>query len=241
MNGPELGIAVLAIVAFAAGFIRGFAGFGGPAFLLAILALFYAPITVVGKVVVIDLVASSYLFVSIFREIKWRSTLMIFIGTLVTMPVGQWLLLNADADTMRQIISATLLVTSASLLLGVRYVRPMNTFVLIVLGLVAGVVLGATYIALIVVAAVLMGPYSRSDARTLIVSWGFLIGVCYAAMSIWTGTTKFQDVAVALPGALLYLGGTWLGSRWFRSSREESYRRIALVTLLALAILGFLK
>ena len=48
----EPGIAIVAIVAFGAGLVRGFTGFGGPAFILAILTLFFTPYCVVSKILV---------------------------------------------------------------------------------------------------------------------------------------------------------------------------------------------
>ncbi|MCP4388677.1 MAG: sulfite exporter TauE/SafE family protein, partial [Gammaproteobacteria bacterium] len=44
MTGDEPGMLAVALVAFGAGLIRGFTGFGGPAFILAILTLFFAPV-----------------------------------------------------------------------------------------------------------------------------------------------------------------------------------------------------
>ena len=51
----EPGMAIIAFVAFGAGLVRGFTGFGGPAFILAILTLFFTPVSVVSKILVLDL------------------------------------------------------------------------------------------------------------------------------------------------------------------------------------------
>ena len=77
-----------AVVSLCAGFIRGFTGFGGPAFMLAILALFYAPITIIGKILVVDLVSSSYLFAKIRRQIDWKSTLALALPTMASMGIS---------------------------------------------------------------------------------------------------------------------------------------------------------
>jgi len=228
-----------AAVSLCAGFIRGFTGFGGPAFMLAILALFYAPITIIGKILVVDLASSSYLFAKIRRQINWKPTLALAIPTMASMPLGQWLLLNTDPVNMRRIIAAVILVTCLLMLIGVRYKRPLGIPVMIGLGIVSGLVFGATYIALVVVAAVLMGPYDKNAARTLIISWAFLVAAWYGVISTLSGATKWADVYIAAPGAVLYFVGVWVGSLLFSRSREDSYRRVALITLLVLAMLGF--
>lgn len=237
----ELGFAATALVALVAGFIRGFSGFGGPAFMVAILVLFYAPIVIVSKVVVIDLVTSLYLTFNCRREIDWRSTAFLAIPTMLSMPLGQWLLLEIDAVLMRRLIAAIIAIVCVVMLIGVRYQKPMTKPVMIGVGLVSGLVFGATYIALVVVAAILLGPYSKSETRTLIISWAFIVSVWYAVISFISGTTVVDDVLIALPAAALYFIGTWFGVRLFRGSSEGNYRHIALGILLILAILGFLK
>jgi uncharacterized membrane protein YfcA len=125
------------------------------------------------------------------------------------------------------------------MLIGVRYKRPLGIPAMIGLGIVSGLVFGATYIALVVVAAVLMGPYDKNAARTLIISWAFLVAAWYGVISTLSGATKWADVYIAAPGAVLYFVGVWVGSLLFSRSREDSYRRVALITLLVLAMLGF--
>ena len=94
----EPGFAIVAMVAFGAGLIRGFTGFGGPAFVIAILTLFFTPYSVVSKVLVIDFLASLYLFKSIYRDIDWKSTAWLVVPTILFMPLGHWLLVELDPD-----------------------------------------------------------------------------------------------------------------------------------------------
>lgn len=238
MVSNELGTVVTAAVSLGAGFIRGFTGFGGPAFMLAILTLFYTPIAIIGKILVVDLTSSSYLFLKIRNEINWKHTALLAIPTMITMPLGQWLLLTIDPSYMRRVIAAIILGACIVMLLGIRYKRPLKFPALIIVGMVSGIVFGATYIALIVVAAVLLGPYGKNTARTLIISWTFIVAVWYGIISFISGTTVVEDIYIAAPGALLYFAGVWLGSRLFSTAAESSYRRVALLTLLILSVLG---
>ena len=68
MADNELGVLITAIIALAAGFMRGFTGFGGPSFMLAILTIFYSPIETFSKVLVIDFFASIYLFSTVAKN-----------------------------------------------------------------------------------------------------------------------------------------------------------------------------
>ena len=87
-------MAIIAVVAFGAGLIRGFTGFGGPAFIIAILTLFFTPYSIVSKILVVDFIASAYLFKAVYREIDWKATAYMVIPTLSCMPLGHWLLIS---------------------------------------------------------------------------------------------------------------------------------------------------
>ena len=240
MPSAELGVTVMALVALVAGVIRGFGGFGGPAFILAILTIFYPPTMIVGKVLVVDFIASLFLFRAVFSEINWRATLGLAIPSILLLPVGHWLLLEMDADLLSQGISLTILVTSLAMLSGWRYRKTPGMAGIIAVGALSGLVFGASYIALVAVTAILLGPWNHREARNLIISWAFLVQICFAVMTVTGGTVDRDDLLIALPGAVLYLGGTWVGAHLFRDAGEARYRNVALFILVALSVIGLL-
>ena len=226
----------VALVAFGAGLIRGFTGFGGPAFLLAILTLFFTPVSIVSKILVVDFFANVYLFKACYREINWRSTWIMVIPTLICMPLGHWLLLELDPVWMKRVMAFIISSACVLMLVGFRYKHPMTTGWLIFAGICSGTVFGGTYIALVAVVFILLGPYNKNEGRTLIISWSFFAVLGFALTSVAGGTTGIDDVVTALPGAVTYMLGTWLGSHGFRRSSEKLFRRAAISTLLALSV-----
>ena len=240
MQDAELGIVVTALVALVAGLVRGFTGFGGPALMLAILTIFYTPIAILGKILVVDLAASSYLFQRCFKEINWKETAALALPTMLTMPLGQWLLHEIDPLLMRRAIGIIIALACIMMLFGIRYKKPFGLTGMAIVGLCSGVVFGATYIALVVVTFILMGPYDKAAARTLIVAWAFLVSVWYAIISSVSGATVIGDVWIAAPGAVLYFIGVYVGSGLFQNTEEGRYRKLALVTLLVLSFISFL-
>jgi uncharacterized membrane protein YfcA len=232
----EPGMAIVAIVAFGAGLIRGFTGFGGPAFILAILTLFFTPYSIVSKILVVDFIASVYLFKAVYREIDWRATASMVIPTLVCMPLGHWLLIELDPLWMKRAMALIIATACVMMLVGFRYRHPMTTHWLIFVGVCAGIVFGGSYIALVAVVFILLGPYDKHQGRTLIISWSFFAVLGFALISALSGTTGVDDVIAAAPGAVTYLLGTWMGSHGFRKSSEKVFRRAAIAVLLCLAI-----
>ena len=229
-------MAIVAIVAFGAGLIRGFTGFGGPAFILAILTLFFTPYSIVSKILVVDFIASVYLFKAVYREIDWRATASMVIPTLVCMPLGHWLLIELDPLWMKRAMALIIATACVMMLVGFRYRHPMTTHWLIFVGICAGIVFGGSYIALVAVVFILLGPYDKHQGRTLIISWSFFAVLGFALISALSGTTGIDDVIAAAPGAVTYLLGTWMGSHGFRKSSEKLFRRTAIAVLLCLAI-----
>jgi uncharacterized membrane protein YfcA len=155
--------------------------------------------------------------------------------TLIFLPLGHWLLLELDAVLMKRLMSVIIAAACLAMLVGYRYKHPMTTPLLISIGIVAGIVFGGSYIALLAVVAILLGPYNKEDGRTLIISWSFFAAIGFAVVSAFSGTTGTADVVTAIPGAMTYMLGTWLGSHGFSRSSEKLFRRTAICTLLGLA------
>ena len=234
----EPGMAIVAIVAFGGGLIRGFTGFGGPAFILAILTLFFTPYSIVAKILVVDFIASVYLFRAVYRQIDWRTTAYLVIPTLLFMPLGHWLLIELDPLWMKRAMALIISAACVVMLIGYRYKHPLTTSWLILIGCCTGLIFGGTYIALLAVVCILLGPYDKHAGRTLIISWSFFTVLGFALVSTVSGTTGVDDVITAAPGAATYMLGTWIGAHGFRKSSEKLFRRAAVTALLMLSIIN---
>ena len=158
------------------------------------------------------------------------------IPTLVCMPLGHWLLIELDPLWMKRAMALIIAAVCIMMLVGFRYRHPMTTSWLIFVGVCAGIVFGGSYIALVAVVFILLGPYDKHQGRTLIISWSFFAVLGFALISVISGTTGVDDVIAAAPGAITYLLGTWMGSHGFRKSSEKVFRRAAIAVLLCLAI-----
>ncbi len=234
------GMLVVALVAFGAGLIRGFTGFGGPAFMLAILTLFFPPVGVISKILVADFVANIYLMKSCYRDIRWKKTAYMVVPTLLVMPIGHWVLLQMDPVIMKRIIAFIIASVSLLMLAGFRYRHEMTVPWLITGGVIGGFVFGGTYVALLTVAFILLGPYDKHQGRTLIIAWTFFTVLGFAIISFSFGSTQLTDIWVAAPGAVTYLLGSWMGSKGFHLASEKLFRRLALSTLLILSLFSLI-
>ncbi len=224
-----------------AGVLRGFAGFGGPAFMLAVLTWFLTPIAVINKILVIEFVATGYLFFGVRKQIDWPTSTALIIPALLSMPFGHWVLLHSDADTMRLTISLATLFSCGLMLFDIRLAQKLPIWGLIVIGFVGGAVLGASFIALVLVALILIGAYNSTETRTLLVFSGFVFAVWYVMLAVYRDQVQFTDVVAAIPMGVAYFAGSWLGALLFKRSTERSYRHYALGLLIFLAAAGLVR
>ncbi len=232
---------LIVLVGLAAGVIRGFAGFGGPAFIIAVLTWFISPVEVIDKVLVLEFFVGTYLVWDVRNQIDWKTTASITLPALIGMPFGHWLLLHTDAELMRRVIAAFILLATIIMLCNIRFKTRYSVPVLIAIGLVAGVIIGASYIALVLVSILLMAPYDRNETRTLLIGSVFILAGWFLILSIYRDQTSVEKVIAAIPITLSYLAGSWFGTRLFAGSTEKGYRRYVLFLLGSLAIVGLLR
>ena len=238
---PVWMLVAISALMFASGFIRGYTGFGGPAVAIIVLTYFFAPASVVGKVLISDAVANLQLVRSTWREADWRQNGVLIAATLLGTPVGVWVL-GAVSDTHMQLAIAGLsLLCAVALLSGWRFKRPPGVAVLVPVGFIAGISTAATGVALLMMAFLFMLPGSAALSRANAVQWLMMMTVLVVCQYFYAGVLTLTDLWHAALLGLVYLGGTLLGSALFRASNDATVRRAAVWLVFALSLLGLTK
>ncbi len=133
-----------ALVVFAGGFIRGFTGFGANMVMTPLYSLFIDPAQAVAAAWLQDTIAGAPLVPGAFRHTRWSSILWIAGASVVTFPLGLYVLVIADKDVMRRVIAGTLVVGAMLLLSGWRFRGEHTTPRDIACGAASGLIGGAT-------------------------------------------------------------------------------------------------
>jgi uncharacterized membrane protein YfcA len=230
--------AIAAVAAMVAGFVRGFSGFGGPAIMSLVLVQFYAPVSVLSKVILIDAFSFVKLLPSTAHEVDRRVTLTVIGTSLLGVPFGVYALLEFDPLVIKRTIAVVAALCSISMLAGWRFSVIPSLWVHAVAGFVSGVVMGATYIALVMIVFLFASPASAAVSRANTVYWGVVLTVVLIAAYALTGVIGWGDVWRSIPLGFAYLGATMAGSRVFRATRERDFRRYVLWLLLVLSAMG---
>ena len=99
----------LSSIIFVASIIRGYAGFGFSAIVVAGASLFMPTREVVPVVIILEVAASMQMAAQVWQHANWRMILSILATSALFIPLGQYILLWVDVELMRVIAGVLML------------------------------------------------------------------------------------------------------------------------------------
>jgi len=232
-------LAFCAVVLLVASYIRGYSGFGFSAVLVAGATFVIEPVAAVPLALTFEVLASLAQGPSIWHEIRWPDFRLLLAAAIVGNPIGLVILTTVDSDVLRGVTLAVLLALTAGLLVNhSARVHPTPLLVFSV-GVVAGVVNGATAMAgLVLVLAMSMAAISAAETRATLIAYFFASNLVVIVGLFVAGELTDELFWRVLLGIPLLVAGIVAGSLRFRSTSETAFRRVALWLLAAIAIVG---
>ena len=173
-------LVVALCVVFAAGIVRGFAGFGFSALCVAGLSLFMSPAQVVPPIFVLEVLASLTLLRSAWKDVDWSWLSWLVLGNALCIPLGVALLAYVDETPLRLLIGALLLLAATLLRSGWKLALNRRAACAWRPGLVSGLVNGVAAIGGIAVAVLLSGTALAPAAMRATMILLFLFTDLYA-------------------------------------------------------------
>jgi len=246
---PALLVYSLCVV-FAAGIVRGFAGFGFSAITVAGMSLVVSPALVVPAIFALEILASLSQLRGIARDVDmpWLSWLML--GNLICIPIGVALLAWLPETPLRLLIGA-LLMAAALLLRGGAHVTLVPTRgVRLAAGLASGFINGVAAIGGIAIAVMLsttkMAPAALRATLIALLLFSDVVSLACAALmpsaAHASGTLLGPDTLKwALWLAPAMLAGIWYGQRSFKGVSPVQFRKHVLNLLIALATVSVVR
>lgn len=238
------------VIVFAAGIVRGFAGFGFSALAVAGMSLLLPPVQVVPPVFVLEVLASLSLLREAWREADLRWLRWLVLGNALCIPIGLALLAWLPELELRLLLGALLLSAAVLLRCGFSAGLEPSWRVRLGTGLVSGFVNGVAAIGGIAV-AVLMSSTALPPAAmraTLIVLFLFtdLYALAWASALPTAGGAEAallgpQTLMMALALTPPMLAGIWCGRRFFVGLSPQAFRQRVLEALIIIASLGVLR
>ena len=219
-----------------AGFVRGFAGFGGPATISLLLAHFFVPATLLPKIALLDFYAYPLLVWNVRREANWRVSLPIAAVVVLMLPFGLATMQSLDPELLKKLIGAACLLAVVVAMSGYRFKRQPPVWLNLLVAVVLGWVLGATYIALPLVTYILLMPMQAAACRATVISVTVVVMPFLITILIVQGAVTLDDVLPVGAAGISYMLMAALGSWAFSRVSERDYRKAAQWLLLVLSV-----
>jgi len=231
-------LAVAAAVALVAACISGFAGFGLNLVMTPVLAILFSPLEAIPVITVLGFINVVRMLGGTWRHMDKREVVVMGLCSIVTVPLGAWVLVNADATLMKRAIAAVVLLFTLVLLFGWRYRGPRNAATHAGVGLISGflnsgVGIGGPPVVLYQLAR--HGDPSVGRANLV----GFFAILALVTMLVFLASGALDATAGLRAGLLapFVLGGTWVGMTLFNPKSVPLYRRITLAFLLCVSVM----
>ncbi len=228
----------LSIIILIGSIIRGYAGFGFSAIVVAGASFFLPTREVVPLVLFLEIVASIQMAAQVRKDVNWKIVLSILAGSILSIPLGQYVLLWVPVEPMRITAALLLLISVALIATGTSFPvkhEPRGWFLIGTLsGFMNGLLaMGGMWIMIFLLGSGIKIVTLRASLVAL-----FFITDSYAAFS-GTGQGLVNSTIVVrfiwvLPALSL---GVWIGSSKFQGSSADTYKKVVLLVLTALAVM----
>ncbi|WP_342078857.1 sulfite exporter TauE/SafE family protein [Yoonia sp. SS1-5] len=230
--------AALGVALFGAAFVRGYSGFGFSAIFIAFAALITNPLPLIPVVFSCEMLMTVFQARGIRGHVDWRRVFALLAGAAIVLPFSVWAILSLGESTVRLSVSLIVLTMSLVLLSGWTLQRTIKAPGHMGVGMVSGLCNSAGIGGLPVAAFMTAQPMQAATFRaTMIV---YLTGLDLITMPLlWAGGLVTWETALGVALAFPLLGlGVWLGGRQFLAASPSTFRRFAVMLLLALSLLG---
>jgi uncharacterized protein len=230
-------LAALAVLAFIAGLVRGFAGFGAAMIYVPAASLMVGPQVAVIILWTMDTIPSLPIVIPALKRTDLKSVLPVALGYAACVGFGVWFLKHGDTQLLRWLISGFILVTVAVLWSGWRYHGPRPLPLSFAVGALSGLFGGAAQLSgppVLVYWLAGSDPASQIRANTIVL---FFITTLFSGAAFLAGGLFHRPAVIsAIICAPVYGLGLVLGQRLFGRASERTFRRAAFVIILSVAI-----
>jgi uncharacterized membrane protein YfcA len=230
------GTGFVLLVAFLAGILRGYTGFGFALAAVPALTLILDPADIVPAITIIALLGGMQLLFKVWRQADWHSTWLLLAGAIAGLPLGIAMLRWLPADLMRAFIG--LIVLGAVLLLwrGLTIGHAPSRAMRLGLGAISGLLNGSTSMGgPPVIIFFLASPAGAAAGRASLLIYFFFLSLATLGSTAVGGLLTLRAVLLSLLMLPAMSLGNGVGDRLFDKSSAQTYRRVALIFLALVA------
>jgi uncharacterized membrane protein YfcA len=221
-----------------AGFIMGFLGFGASIIIVMVISQILSPVVAVPIATLITLPAMVQLLPNTVKHAERQFVIPYGLATLVTAPLGTWVLVSVEPALIKAAISVLVLSMVGILYRGWQPARPLGMPGIVGVGFVASLIQGAAGVGGPPAVAVAL---SRSGEPTVVranvVCALTALMVSTMIPLIWFGLLTPRTLLISAVLFPVYSVAIWLGARYFSRGGLGYYRNAALIALAAMSLI----
>ena len=230
------------LVILLASFVRGFSGFGFSASSISLLSFILPPVEIVPIILLLEVIASFFMIPSIWNKINWKFVLYLLFGVTLGTPVGVKLLSILEPKLMHMVISITVIFFAILLLKGYKNKKLNHNLSKFFVGAVAGATNGfGTLAGLPIALYFLVITVEPAVIRASIAALFFFTDSYALTLTYFSGLLELSFLFRTLPMILIVPIGVFMGTRLFKGSTKESYKKYVLYFLIVISIFGLIK
>jgi uncharacterized membrane protein YfcA len=229
-------IAVL-VAAFFAGTVRGYTGFGSAMIFMPVAGAYLGPKAAIGIMSLIDAVMQFAMLRSTWRHARWGEIGPLFVGYVVGLPVGVWLLVTIDPTPVRWVTSLSIVLVLTILLTVGRIERSPGLPATLATGTVSGIISGLASLGGMVLSLFwLAGPSHNAGVRGSSVAFFVPASVLSMSLLALAGIFTLEVFRIAVWALLPYAVGIGLGALLFDRADPRLFRPIAFAVVAVAAL-----
>ena len=225
-----------------ASIVRGFSGFGFSASSVSLLSFILPAKEIVPIILLLEIIASFLMIPSIWKKINWKFVVYLLLGVALGTPYGVYLLSKLEQNITHFIISATVLVFAGLLLSGYKNTKLNLNISKFFVGTVAGIVNGfGTLAGLPIALYFLIIAAEPAVIRASLAALFFFTDFYALILAYFNNILKFEVLYRTLALIFIVPIGVSIGTKFFKESSKESYKKYVLYFLIIFSIFGLIR
>jgi uncharacterized membrane protein YfcA len=234
------GIVVLLVATFLGGLVRGFTGFGFAMVFMPLASVVLGPVAALGLIWVIDMPFALPIGFRAAKRAEWGEVVPLLIAATLTLPIGIALLTWLDQETMRWILALLVLAAVGLMGSGWRYHGKPGLPLSLGVGAASGLCNGLASIGGMPLAVFWLSAQrnDRHKTRANLQAYIGLSTVISGTILALKGIITLASALMALPLFAVYGVGLWFGTHAFGLASEQTFRRIAYLTIFLSALVS---
>lgn len=224
-------------IAFLAGVMFGYTGWGAGLVAMPLLTLLFGPVEALAIFIIGALLVIVHIAPDAARKAEWRAISLLLVGQAVFIPLGSIVLFYIDPELLRRAIGVVIIAAALVILRGWRFPERPGIWVGALTGTVSGFLNGSVGLggpALVIY--MLSTAASAIQQRANLVIINTWVSVLVLSSLFIGGGLSLETVFRGLASAPAQWLGAMLGVWMFSVLRDEMFRNISLIALVILGL-----